>query len=122
WWPGLQPLDAGDGPLAGELVTEQLKSGRSAGHHITLDQGPGVAALIHLAVRIEEQHTHSRILRRLGDDRVRTQVSIGVVGHHPGEYFAKVDATESTVQAADVGEDRKSTRLNSSHVKSSYAV
>src|SRR5690606_39541928 len=69
--------------------------------------------------------------RRRRDPGPRVSVEIGLhqpLGRHPGVDLSGADrgVTEQLLDGADVGsvveQDRKSTRLNSSHVKISYAV
>src|SRR3712207_8930472 len=53
------------------------------------------------------------------------RVAVGIVLQHTGEGLAEtrhVGTALDGVDVVDVGEDRKSTRLNSSHANISYAV
>src|SRR5690606_40054350 len=58
-----------------------------------------------------------------GPDRLRRAVRGGDVGVRGGHGGGVADGGGAGLRVlARVGEDRKSTRLNSSHVKNSYAV
>src|SRR3712207_8762503 len=69
----------------------------------------------HVADRVHE----ARMLREL----VQTQGRGGALGHVQGERaLARIEPTDAGGARRDVPEDRKSTRLNSSHANISYAV
>src|SRR5690606_2028108 len=50
------------------------------------------------------------------------RVVFSYVGYNPVEHLATESNNNLTISLSEKGEDRKSTRLNSSHVKLSYAV
>src|SRR5690606_1766056 len=87
--------------------------------------GPSLALDELLAVALAERPGEVPIFMSFDIDRPVVNVTSGVRPDVPGPEmnFASFDRTSGDlVPPADVGEDRKSTRLNSSHVKSSYAV
>src|SRR5699024_8870751 len=90
-----QPLDAG--ALRRQRVPQDLLAGRA----LHGDQGGAVRGVVHLDVEA----------CGAGAELGGVDLGVGGVGDH-----------QEVVLGEPVGEDRKSTRLNSSHVSISYAV
>src|SRR5690606_41505378 len=89
---------------------------------------------LHDALPISSWRGLARLLRRLAPSHIVNITSVAARTGSPGEHVAYA-ATKAALNALTVGlarelapqrihvnADRKSTRLNSSHVKTSYAV
>src|SRR5690606_41423549 len=104
---------------------------QAGGHH--LDAGDlGARALVALGVDLpgRAQHQQARLVDlepRLGDPLLDVGIAVQIVAEGASLERTVAHQLERELALADgphavVDADRKSTRLNSSHVKSSYAV
>src|SRR5437870_5946797 len=98
-----------------------------AGHDATPEEGPIVATLIASTARREMlgndalRQSH-RPQQRLGEGRAGARASGKAVSRDCGKYRMDVFRQHHRSPFEQRPRDRKSTRLNSSHVASSYAV
>src|SRR5215471_9587175 len=99
-----------------------MRNEKSGGH----GERPGAvglidAALWDLTARVEQKPLWAVLAERFGTTATRSVAVYASGGHYRGDD--DLAALNSEIRAClDAGQDRKSTRLNSSHVEISYAV